>query len=326
MNIAQWLFLRKEIAKRIVLGSTLSFLFVALFMMASAPRSFPTGIIVTIPEGASVAEIARLFKEKSIISSSLMFEATVRAFSNEKGMLAGDYYFEKPVSIIDITKKLQTGDYGLKMIRVTVFEGSTTQDMADLFAAYFPEFDKAHFLKLTEGREGYLFPDTYYLLQNASEEKVVELLSKTFNTQIAPLKDDIERSGHTLPEIVTMASIIEKEAAREKDRSLISGVLWKRLDIGMPLQVDAAFLYITDRNTYTLTMDDLGMDSPYNTYKFRGLPPGPICSPGLSSLKAAIAPKTSKYLYYLADRRGNTYYGKTFEEHKRNKRLYLNLN
>jgi UPF0755 protein len=326
MKIAQWLSLRKEIFRRVVLGSTLSFLFVVLFMVASAPRSFPTGIIVTIPEGASVAEIARLFKEKSIISSSLMFEATVRAFSNEKGMLAGDYYFEKPISVIDITKKLQTGDYGLRMLKITIYEGSTIEDMADVFANQLPEFNKEHFLELTKGKEGYLFPDTYYLLQNAKEEKVVDLLSKTFDTQIATLQNDIERSGHTLPEIVTMASIIEKEASREKDRSLISGVLWKRIDIGMPLQVDAAFLYINGKSTYDLTMEDLGFDSPYNTYKFKGLPPGPICNPGLSSLKAALAPKTSKYLYYLADRRGNTYYGKTFEEHKRNKRLYLNLN
>ena len=120
-----------------------------------------------------------------------------------------------------------------------------------------------------------------------------------------------------------MASIIEKEAHTSDDRRVISGILWERLKIGMPLQVDATFLYINGKNTYDLSVDDLAIDSPYNTYKYAGLPIGPIGNPGLDSLEAALAPMTSPYLYYLSDKSGKTYYARTFNEHKRNREKYM---
>jgi len=120
-----------------------------------------------------------------------------------------------------------------------------------------------------------------------------------------------------------MASILEKEARRSETRKAISGVLWNRIEIGMPLQVDAVFPYINGKNTFQLTYDDLEIDSPYNTYKYPGLPIGPIANPGLSSIQAAITPTESENLFYLSDYDGNTYFSQTFDQHKRYKAQYL---
>jgi len=121
-----------------------------------------------------------------------------------------------------------------------------------------------------------------------------------------------------------MASIIEAEARTTESRRIISGILWKRISLGMPLQVDSTFVYINGKNTYELTSDDLKIDSPYNTYVYKGLPPTPIGNPGLDAILAALYPKTSKYLYFLSSKSGDMYYATTFEQHKRNKELYLN--
>ena len=121
-----------------------------------------------------------------------------------------------------------------------------------------------------------------------------------------------------------MASILEKEAQNFEDRQKVASILWKRIAIGMPLQVDATLDYILDKNTYELTLTDLATSSPYNTYKYRGLPPKPIASPGMESIKAAISPTPTKYLYYLTDRDGKFYFAQTFEQHLVNKTKYIN--
>ncbi|MCR4306594.1 MAG: endolytic transglycosylase MltG, partial [Candidatus Yonathbacteria bacterium] len=138
------------------------------------------------------------------------------------------------------------------------------------------------------------------------------------------LRSALEASGKTSGEVITMASIIEKEAITSTDKRLVSGILWKRIDIGMPLQVDAPFAYAIGKNTFQLTLDDLAVDSPYNTYKNQGLPAGPIANPGMESILAALEPEKSSYLFYLSDRKSIIHYSATFEEHKRNKSLFLN--
>lgn len=134
---------------------------------------------------------------------------------------------------------------------------------------------------------------------------------------------DVEKSGRTLNEIITMASLIEEEANTKESRRIISGILWQRIKQGMRLQVDAVFPYIMNKFSLQLTKEDLMDDSPYNTYRYAGLPPGPISNPGWDSIYAAIYPAKTSYLYYLSDREGNMYYAKTFEEHKANKAKYL---
>jgi UPF0755 protein len=289
-----------------------------------APKDFPVGRIVTIEEGSTVHDITKLFEEKKIITSPLIFKMIIRLTEKETAVQAGDYFFEDEANAFAIAHRITHGEYGLEPVKVTIPEGSTTLDIAALFPPEeFPKFDPSEFLELTQEKEGYLFPDTYFFLPNVQAPQVIGELSDTFNVRIAELEDMIASSTRAFEDIIIMASIIEKEAWKEEDRRLISGVLWNRIDIGMPLQVDATFLYINGRNTYELTLDDLAIDSPYNTYKYKGLPKGPICNPSLSSIKAALDPEESAYLFYLADRYGNTYYSLDFEDHKRNKRIHI---
>ena len=162
-------------------------------------------------------------------------------------------------------------------------------------------FNKDRFLILTKEKEGYLFPDTYNFFKGDNEDDALRLMSANFEKKVAPLRPQIVLTGKTEKEIITMASIIEREAKGDADRSLISGILWKRLALGIPLQVDAAL----------------------ETYKTKGLPKSPICNPGLEAIKAAIYPEASNYLYYLHDKDGNIHYARSFEEHKINKLKYL---
>ena len=298
--------------------------FLFLFYLTSAPQDFPTGRIINIETGATLTEISNVLAEKSVINSPLFFKLSVRYIERDSMAIAGDYFFDKPLSVFDVAKKITQGEYGLTPVKVTILEGTTISEMAEVFEEKFSEFDSERFLELATSSEGYLFPDTYSFLSNTREDQIFEEMRDTFDKRIASIQEEIDTSGRSLEEIVIMASIIEKEAWKEEDRKLISGVLWNRINIGMPLQVDAAFLYINGKNTYHLTYDDLDIDSPYNTYKYKGLPVGPISNPSLSSLKAAVLPEESEYLFYLADRSGNTYYAFNFEEHKKNKRLYVN--
>jgi len=195
--------------------------------------------------------------------------------------------------------------------------------MADLLAARFEKFDPIAFLLLTEDKEGYLFPDTYQFPPNVTTPQVIDTLERTFYDRISGLENDIATFGHPIHEVVTMASLLEKEAWNEEDREYIAGVLWHRIDIGMPLQVDAVFGYIERTDTFNPTFSDLEIDSPYNTYKYKGLPPGPIGNPSLSALEAAVHPKTTDALFYLHGKDGMLRLAKTYEEHLVNRRRYL---
>ncbi|MCK5027222.1 MAG: endolytic transglycosylase MltG [Candidatus Pacebacteria bacterium] len=303
--------------------STFITMLVLVFSIILAPRGFPVARIVTIPEGATLEDVAQLFDERRVVASPFFFKVVMKLSSNETSIKAGDYFFEGSASVITVSRKISRGEYGLEPVRITILEGSTIVDIAALFADTFSEFDAENFFELVEEKEGYLFPDTYFFLPNVRERQVVKEMEENFYERIAVLQEEFDMSERSFEDLVVMASIIEKEAWKEKDRRLISGVLWNRIDIGMALQVDASFLYINGKNTYDLTYDDLDIDSPYNTYKYRGFPPTPICSPSLSSLAAAVSPDESPYLFYLADREGNTYYSLDFEGHKQYKSIYL---
>jgi UPF0755 protein len=132
-----------------------------------------------------------------------------------------------------------------------------------------------------------------------------------------------EKAGDVEPEIIVMASILEKEALTPEDKKIVSGILWKRLETGMLLQVDAVFMYIMGKKSSDLTLGDLKIDSPYNTYLYKGLPPSPICNPGIESIEASLNPTASSYWYYLSDKNLNIHFAKNFDEHKLNKAEYL---
>ncbi len=178
--------------------------------------------------------------------------------------------------------------------------------------------------------EGYLFPDTYRFFASSSPEEVVSRMLTNFGKKVtAEMLLEIEKQGKTLHEIITMASIIEKEApifnqTKREDARLISGIFWNRLKIGMALQSDATLSYIFENKKPAHSGDELKVDSPYNTYRYRGLPPGPICNPGLISIEAAIYPQESDYLFFLTPLDGSrVHYAKNYQDHLSNKYKYL---
>jgi UPF0755 protein len=295
------------------------FFFFFLFFI-SVPSDFPVGEIIAIEEGATLKEIAAIFKQERLIRSANFFDLLVRYSGYEKEIKAGKYMFSEPLSVIGLMRRLIKGDYGVSLVKITIPEGATINDINKIFSDKgFKDFE----IKDKE-LEGYLFPDTYFFSADTTVRETVSKMTENLKNKITPdLENATVNAGRTFHQVLTMASLIEKEAAEIEDRRLISGILWKRFDEKMPLQVDAAFVYAIGKNTFELTKDDLKIDNPYNTYNRVGLPPTPICNPGLDAILAAIFPEKSPYWYYLSDKEGKVYYSKTFEEHVQKKQKYL---
>lgn len=311
---------RRTLVIAIVLGvfSASAYLFVI-----QPPKNFPTGQLVTVPEGASLDSIAQTLYEDGVVRSPLAFKAVVTLLGRERGVYAGDYQFDRPESVFSIARALSVGAYGLVPIRIRIPEGATMKQMAPVLEAELPRFNADNFLAQTNVMEGYLFPDTYFFLPDANEATVIEAMRQDFNTQIAQVLPQIASSTHSLQDVVTMASILEKEASNTKDRQTIAGILWHRIALGLPLQVDSTLIYENGKADSQLTIADLTGNSPYNTYVHKGLPPTPIGSPSLNSLQDAVNPISSSYLYYLADKNGVTHYCKTYACQRQNERIYL---
>lgn len=300
----------------------LSALFLAFSL--SAPASFPVGATFEIPEGATLSKTAQILKEKNVIHSVLLFRAYVTYLEGDKSVMSGYYFFGGKLSLFSVARRVTEGDYEIPKVKVTFPEGSTVFDIADILKAAMPEFDKNTFIGLAKNDEGFLFPDTYFFFSILTPKEAKNTMRDNFDAKIKDIEPKIKASGHTLDDVIVMASLVEKETKTPEDRRIVAGILWKRLAMNMPLQVDAAFNYVNGKNTYDLTADDLKIDSRYNTYKYKGLPPGPIANPGLDAILAAIEPTTTPYLYYLSEKDGTMHYAKTFEEHKKNKVTYLN--
>lgn len=285
------------------------------------PHSFPTGTLVTIDADAPFGQTAAMLEERSIISSAFVLKGLARVTGTDRDIHAGRYVFSEPIGVVPVLYRLSQGISGIKAVRVTFPEGSTSREMGEILAASIPGFDAATFRTHAKQYEGYLFPDTYDIYVDTTPEEITTRMRARFDE----VAEEIGARNATEPleRIVTMASILEKETKVGEDRAIVSGILWKRIDIGMALQVDAVFGYIHDTDTYHPDLDDLEVDSPYNTYRNRDLPPGAIGNPGLDALQAALNPVDSEYLYYLTGADGTMHYAATFEEHKRNKELYL---
>ncbi|MDD5067978.1 MAG: endolytic transglycosylase MltG [Candidatus Pacebacteria bacterium] len=313
-------YLLKRKALLIIAGCVL---LVAFYFLSLPPSGFPSNKIVMIESGSSLKEVGSFLKEKGIIRSSFLFDNFVILLNHEKAVISGEYVFTKPLSVFSIAKRVSAGDFGFPLKRVTIPEGLNTLQIANLMPAEYFHFSKNEFLKLTTKDEGYLFPDTYFFPINITTENIIKTLSENFEKKTGVLKADVLISGRTFKDAITMASILEEEALTSEDRKMVAGVLWKRLKLGMRLQVDAPLSYVTDKTTFELTLKDLKFDSPYNTYLHTGLPPGPISNPGLDAIDAAIHPTTSKYLFYLSGRDGVMHYAATYAEHLANKKKYL---
>lgn len=276
-------------------------LFVIIFYFIFSSPSRDKDVVLHISPSDTLAKISSNLEKEKVIRYPFVLKLFVRVFSGDKHISSGDYLFKKGESAIGVSIQLARGKHNIERIRVTLKEGITKEEMADLLAEKIPAFNKDLFLNDSRAKEGYLFPDTYFFYPMSTTDEVIDSLTSNFNKKIASIDKDIKSSGKNLSEIITMASILEKEAGGKNDVSFISGILWKRLKLGMPLQVDAAPI----------------------TYEEAGLPDKPISNPGLLSIKAAINPKESPYLFYLHDDSGQVHFALDFSEHRSNIAHYL---
>jgi UPF0755 protein len=297
---------------------------------------------VTIEQGMSLNGIAAMLEEKELIRSARAFTIFARVHGAQSKLQAGDFYLKKSMNSSQILEALKKGLS--QEIALTIPEGFTVKDIDALLvkeglitAGQFSECARTCVLEgfsfLPSGAalakrggrvEGYLFPDTYFVAKTGfTPEAFIKRMLETFRTRVIDGLPEIATSGKSLHEAVTMASLIEEETRHDDERAIVSGILWKRLQNSVTLGVDAAVRYIVEKPSSAITLTDLDIDSPYNLRKFLGLPPGPIASPGLESIRAALAPQSSKYWYYLHDANGVIHYAETNDEHNANKQRYL---
>lgn len=294
-----------------------------LVYLNEPPQVFPAGNLFTVSSGEPLTTIANDLKAHHLIRSTILFKSLVVLFAGEQKLVAGDYGFAERISTYSIISRITAGRFDLIEVRVTIPEGITMDQMSKILAAKLPHFVVADFMKNYPAKEGYLFPDTYFFMPDATAEKVIETMQKNFEEKIKTVESKIVAFGKTEKEVITMASILEEEAQTPKDWQIISGILWKRIKIGMALQVDSSLGYVTGKGSNELTTADLKMQSPYNTYTHQGLPPTPIANPGLETITAAVTPTTTPYFYYLSDKNGDIHYAATFAEHIINRQKYL---
>ncbi|MFB3819730.1 MAG: endolytic transglycosylase MltG [Candidatus Methylomirabilales bacterium] len=289
--------------------------------------------IVYIEPGTRVQEIAEKLREAGVLSSTWAFLALAYLQGSLKRLHAGEYEFSPGMSMREILRKLETG----KVVthQITVPEGFTVDDIASLLAserlvdaerfrtlAQDPEIARRLGIS-AESLEGYLFPDTYRLTRGMGEEEILRLMVSRFRQSLpADFEARTARLDLTLHAVVTLASLIEKEAQLDQERPTVSAVFHNRLRRSMPLQSDPTAVYGLPALKRRITAEDLQRKTPYNTYLRPGLPPGPIANPGLASLLAAVNPGRVNYLYFVAKNDGTHHFSRTLEEHSEAVRLY----
>ncbi len=301
--------------------------------------------------GDTILTIANNLEKEGIIGKDYFFLIYSRISNDSKKLKAGEYLFSSGINIPQIFDKMVEGSDN----RLTIVEGWNLRDIAN----YLEEEDLAlkddfyHIvgkpplfkdgeLLQEEGRnfdhqkefldnlekemtlEGYLFPDTYFISPGITTEEIVRMVLKNFKRKVVEgMEEELKESEMSLFEIITIASLIEKEVRDYEEKRIVSGIIQKRLNSGMRLQIDATVTYLTGRRSVEVFIKETNIDSPYNTYFYSGIPKGPICNPGIESIRAAINPKKSDYLYYLSKPTGETVFSRTFEEHVRAKNRYL---
>jgi len=302
----------------------LAFFVLALFWLCWL-LFFPFDIngcpLVKIEKGSGLFEIANNLKQERLIKSKYSFIIFTLLTDKADYLKAGTYQFCYQTSLLEVANAIADGK--ISKVNITLFEGWDINDMAQSLA-FHGICTASGFKKAANGLEGYLFPDTYNLERGAVAGEVVGLLQANFNKKVdSILLGEIEKQNKTLEQVVIMASILEKEVKTYSDKQMVAGILWKRLNNNWKLQVDATLGYVLGKASAQLTLADLDYDSPYNTYKYKGLPKGPICNPGLDSIKAAVFYKGSAFWYYLSKPNGETVFSKTLAEHEAARNKYL---
>ena len=291
-------------------------------------------ITISVPEGATGKDVAGLLYEKGLIKSPTAFSYYLRQHELSNGIKAGRFVFQENFDLPKIVGILVSGKSS--EFAVTLLEGWTakqigeeleTEDITTLtdFTTCLKDC-KFDFNFLPAGYlEGYLYPDTYFVNPDSYSDE--DFIGRLIGTLKSKLTDEdwaaINASKKSFADIMIMASIVEREERDDAERPTVAGILWNRFDAGIGLGADATLLYGLGRTGGGLTYDDLQTDSPYNTRKYRGLPPTPICNPSISSIRAALYPKETDYWYYLHDKDGVIHYARTLDEHNVNKARYI---
>ncbi|MDO8639818.1 MAG: endolytic transglycosylase MltG [bacterium] len=280
--------------------------------------------IFIIQKGQGIREIANKLKSEGFIKDSIIFFLLVKKMRIEGKIQAGDFRLS---SSMTPEKIAETFTHGTLDVWITIPEGKRATEIDEILKENIPSYKPSWKIDLVKN-EGYLFPDTYLIPKDAEINLILSIMKTNFEKKFNSLNVD-SKNKLSKNEIVIIASLIEREAKFPNDRPLISSVIRNRLDIDMALQIDATVQYALgfeeDKKTWwrkELTIADLKIDSPFNTYKNIGLPPSPISNPGISSLEAAANPARTDYLYYMSDKNGITHYAKTLEEHNLNIKKY----
>ncbi len=301
-------------------------------------------VTFTIEKGMGSAEIADLLAEKGIIRNGLFFKGYLKWVKEGSSFKAGRYTASPGDTYDQLIARLNAGDVVKEETVVfTIPEGFTAKQVADKLAEAWNQKAEA-FLKVIDSGtglaaaerleipvnaelrhrlEGYLFPETYELVKDSTPQEIVEAMLEQLEKKLDSIPDwktKLDKRGLSLHELLTVASLVEREVVVDEERPLVAGVIYNRLNKGQKLEIDATVQYLLDKQKERLLNKDLKVDSPYNTYKNAGLPPGPIASPGLASIQAALEPKASEYYFYVTKKDGSQghLFGKTYKEHLAN--------
>lgn len=285
-------------------------------------------VTFVIPRGQSVSAIGKRLQDQGLIKNSFAFKYVVWRDKLSNKIQAGSFMLSPSMSVDEVAQQLTTGTND---IWITVLEGWRVEEIADMLGNQnLDSFDKQQFLNLAKDHEGYLFPDSYLIPRSASADMIFTLLNNTFDKKVKQgLSSEIAQSGQNLDQVITLASIVQREAREFDQMKQVAGILQNRLNKGMGLYVDATLQYAKGYDSTLKTwwpealIVDKESSSPFNTYKVAGLPPHPISNPGLEAIRAVLTPQKTNDLYYLHDRQGNIHTAATLEEQNRNTSLYL---
>lgn len=310
-----------------------------------SPQKDAQEIVFEVPSGTSVEAIARSLEQQDIITSRFFFKTYVKLSGLESSLQAGQYLLKPNMSFRSVVGTLSNAK--ASEVQVTIPEGYTKDQIGEAIAPVLPLVDHAAWQTATssstpyipttpilsgipsgQGLEGYLFPDTYRFRKEADAQTVAQtmvltLIRRLAENEIVVPSHLVMDNGMTFHEVLTLASIVEREVRSPEDMAHVAGIFFTRLKIGMALQADATVNYVTGKKDAAISLKDSQIDSPYNTYKHLGLPPGPISNPGMNAIRAVLGPIDSDDLYYLTSPEGEVIYAKTFSEHVENKYKYL---
>ena len=302
---------------------------------AYGSRSLPAAPAdVVIPDGSSLGEIADILADRHVIADPFTFRMLAKMEGVAAKARAGEFRFEPHLSEDEVLDRLVSGGAAVA-VWVTIPEGYTATQIARAIAAHglgdegtfadaFLHTSTAIDGERTVNLEGFLFPDTYLFPRTLSPDTAERIMLDQFRAQLPhDAGEQARRLGYTIPQVVTIASLIEREAKADDERARMAGVYYNRLRLDMPLQVDATIEYALPEHKAELSRSDLDIDSPYNTYKYGGLPPTPIACPGAASLRAAFHPERTPFLYYVYMGNGHHAFARTLAEHNANVARYL---